>query len=107
MPAAAGTKRKRAPAKGKAKGKVPKTSAATGNRKTSVAPGPTRSELDGKELAELRALCKAAKLSPKGGKDAVVRRLIEHHTTALNKSDLSAACRARPMPVIGSLRFAR
>ena len=26
---------------------------------------------------------------------------------ALNKSDLSAACRARPMPVIGSLRFAR
>ena len=25
---------------------------------------------------------------------------------ALNKSDLSAACRARPMPVIGSLHFA-
>ena len=106
MPAAAGTKRKRAPAKGKAKGKAPKTSAATGNRKTSVAPGPTRSELDGKELAELRALCKAAKLSPKGGKDAVVRRLIEHHATVEIDSMSSASVSRSPSPLMGSSRRA-
>jgi hypothetical protein len=106
MPAAAGTKRKRAPAKGKAKGKAPKTSAATGNRKTSVAPGPTRSELDGKGLAELRALCKAAKLSPKGGKDAVVRRLIEHHATVEIDSMSSASMSRSPSPLMGSSRRA-
>jgi len=62
-----------------------KRSAAAAAAKASVAPGPTRSELDGKGLEELRALCKAAKLSPKGGKDAVVRRLLEHHATAASK----------------------
>ena len=79
MPAAAGAKRKRAPAKGKAASRTGKTSEATGKKRTtSVAPGPTRSELDGKGLTELRALCTDAKLSTTGGKDAIVRRLLEH-----------------------------
>ena len=105
MPVAAGAKRKRAPAKGKAKGKAPKTSAATGkNRKTSVAPGPTRSELEGKGLAELRALCTAAKLSPTGGKDAIVRRLLEHHATVEIDSVSSASMSRSPSPSMGSRR---
>ena len=107
MPVAAGAKRKRAPAKGKAASRTGKTSEATGKKhKTSAAPGPTRSELDGKGLTELRALCTAAKLSPAGGKDAVVRRLLEHHATVEIDSVSSASMSRSPSPSMGSSRRA-
>jgi hypothetical protein len=105
MPATAGKKRKHAPAKGKATGKK--------RPKASEAPGPTRTELDGKGLTELRALCTAAKLPSKGGKDAIVRRLLEYHGTMEIDSLSSKFCFCKnnkrmiimsrsPSPVMGS-----
>ncbi len=85
MPSAAGKNGKRTPAKGKAKGK--KRTA----RKTSAWPGaPTRSELEGKAVAELRALCTDAKLPTTGVKAAVVHRLLVHYGAVKLDSSSSA-----------------
>ncbi len=76
-------------------------------RKASAAPGaPTRSELEGKAVAELRALCTAAKLPTTGGKEAVVHRLLVHHGAveldSLSSAGSSSGRSRSSSPVLGS-----
>jgi hypothetical protein len=99
MPSAAIKSGRRNLAKGKAKGRKRPA------RKASPAPcAPTRPELEGKTVADLRALCADAKLSTTGVKAAVVHRLLVHYgavkldslSSAESSSALSSRARRRP-----------
>lgn len=105
MPSAAGKNGKRTPAKGKAKGKKRPA------REASAAPdAPTRSELEGKAVAELRALCTAAKLPTTGLKTAVVHRLLVHYGAVKLDSWSSAESSSNqsrsPSPVLATSKRA-
>jgi len=105
MPSAAGENGKRTPAKGKAKGKKRPA------RKAPVSPGaPMRSELEGKAVAELRALCTDAKLPTTGVKAAVVHRLLVHYGAVKLDSSSSAESSSdqtrSPSPVLATSKRA-